>query len=117
MQRVVSRHGVDIDGASRLRLDTFFLFSKRCRVRTKFFPLMLIILPVLAFGLWKSDDVAHVPAGYVTKVTCSEVFVAGRAPADVATANFQNISPTFDWVSIDVDDAAKTVRGHFVKPI
>lgn len=69
---------------------------------------------IVIIGTLKFNDVAQVPSGYVTKVTCSEVFLAGREPAKVAETNFQNISPTFDWVSIDVDVSAQTVRGHFL---
>lgn len=54
---------------------------------------------------------AKVPAGYKAKVTCSEVFVAGRNIDDVMTTNFANISPTFDWVNLQVDESRKTVKG------
>ena len=57
---------------------------------------------------------AKVPAGYKSKVTCSEVFVAGRNADNVMATNFENISPTFDWVKLKIDASAKTVEGRML---
>ena len=57
---------------------------------------------------------AKVPAGYKSKVTCSEIFVAGRDADDVMATNFADISPAFDWVRLKVNTSEKTVEGRML---
>lgn len=67
---------------------------------------------VLAYG--PINKMGKVPAGYKAKVACSEIFVAGRNADDVISTNFDNISPTFDWVKLDVNEVEKSVQGKFL---
>jgi len=71
---------------------------------------IILILVLLAVLLPIGNKAAKVPAGYISKVACSEVFVAGRSSVDVMGTNFDNISPAFDWVDIKIDPDNKTVK-------
>ncbi|MEP3226604.1 MAG: serine hydrolase [Parasphingorhabdus sp.] len=76
--------------------------------------MLLLIGGVLVTIIPKYDRMAQIGVGYQTKIMCSEVFVAGRAPEDVAATNFQNIDPLMDYVSLDVDPVAQTVTGSLL---
>ena len=77
-----------------------------------------VVLGIFAAVLFMTfaifPKIAKVPAGYKAKVACSEIFVAGRLPEDVLSTNFDNISPTFDWVTVKVDTDKKTVTTKFL---
>ncbi len=72
---------------------------------------MMIILG-LALGafIYQQDGRAQIGVGYKTKITCSEVFVAGRKFEDVQE-DFFNIDPMMEKISIQIDKDAKTVSG------
>lgn len=76
--------------------------------RKKWISLAVIAALLLTAGRL-FHKIAKVPSGYIAKVACSEIFAAGRAPSDVMETNFDNISPFFDWVDTDINEAAKTV--------
>jgi len=79
---------------------------------------LIFLLIVLGAALLGASlflpKMAKVPAGYKAKVTCSEVFLAGRSTEEVMNTNFANISPTFDWVKLSVDTNNKTVNSSFL---
>lgn len=74
----------------------------------------LVFLGLIGVGLTLAScsitKMAKVPAGYKAKVTCSEIFLAGRNADDVLNTNFDNISPTFDWVEPKINLTEKTVE-------
>ena len=54
---------------------------------------------------------ARIGVGYMTKVACSEIFVAGRS-ADVVLANdFHGIDPLLEKVKLEIDESEGTVDG------
>lgn len=59
--------------------------------------------------LWKADGMAGVGAGYMAKVACSEIFVAGRDPNTVLQTDFHDISPVLDRIKVKIDAGGKTV--------
>ncbi|MEK7265925.1 MAG: serine hydrolase [Pseudomonadota bacterium] len=61
------------------------------------------------FALWQADRVASVAAGYFAKVSCSEIFVAGRSASAVADGDFHGISPAFDYLKYKIDPSEKFV--------
>ena len=75
---------------------------------------LAFVVACLGVASCSITKMAKVPAGYVAKVTCSEIFVAGRDAGEVATTNFANISPTFDWVKLNVNEAEKSVEGRLL---
>jgi len=62
-----------------------------------------------AYALWKIDSMAGVGAGYMAKVACSEIFVAGRSEQDVVHRDFNDISPILDSVRLEINADNKTV--------
>ena len=74
----------------------------------------LIVMAAIFLAYGPLQKMGKVPSGYVAKVTCSEVFVAGRDSDVVTTTNFANISPTFEWVTINVRPEIKTVKTSFL---
>lgn len=70
---------------------------------------------IFAAGLFFGNKAGKVPAGYIAKVACSEIFVAGRNADDVLSGDqFKNISPAFDLVRSRVDYDMKTVTSSFL---
>jgi len=55
------------------------------------------------------DPMAGVGAGYVAKVACSEIFLAGRDPVVVQKIDFNDISPVLERVRLNIDQANKSV--------
>ena len=55
------------------------------------------------------DPMAGVGAGYVAKVACSEIFLAGRDPVVVQKVDFNDISPVLERVRLNIDQANKSV--------
>jgi CubicO group peptidase (beta-lactamase class C family) len=63
------------------------------------------------FAIVKTDAMVGIGAGYMAKVTCSEIYVAGRNPAAVLANDFHDISPVLDRVRVSIDSSRKTVSG------
>lgn len=78
--------------------------------------LSIIVAALIVFGLFihKQNGRAQIGVGYKTKVTCSEVFVAGRKFEDVVSNDFFNIDPMMDKVSLKIDRTAKAVTGSLL---
>ncbi|MEO1250844.1 MAG: serine hydrolase [Pseudomonadota bacterium] len=53
--------------------------------------------------------IAETVAGYKARISCSEIFVAGRDPASVE-GDFDHVDPRFRRIRLSVDDDAETVR-------
>ncbi|MBB5519373.1 serine hydrolase domain-containing protein [Amphiplicatus metriothermophilus] len=62
-----------------------------------------------AFLHYYLNGVAQVPAGYVAKTLCSEIFLAGRPEAVVRAGEFSGINPVLDHVRARADKEAKAV--------
>jgi len=73
---------------------------------------LAIIVMLLSVGVYGLNIAAHVPAGYVAKVACSETFVAGRDFDDVIASDFNNIHFTFSNVKAKVNIEKKSVTGR-----
>jgi len=67
-----------------------------------------------AAGLYKVDQLARVGAGYRAKILCSEVFVAGRDPEEVNSAEFDGVDPLLGLVSAEVDRETQSVRANIL---
>lgn len=61
------------------------------------------------FALWKADRAASVAAGYFAKVSCSEIFLARRAPSAVTDGEFHDISPAFDHLGFKIDESGRSI--------
>ena len=72
---------------------------------------IVVLGVILSLSAPKISDIARVPVGYVTKVTCSEVFLANRNPVDVAATNFEQVSPIVELVKVKIDNERKAVAG------
>ncbi len=55
------------------------------------------------FGLWRIDTAASVASGYMAKVACSEIFLAGRSTSAVTDGDFHDISRAFDYLGFKID--------------
>jgi hypothetical protein len=64
-----------------------------------------------AFAYVKADGYAGVGAGYMAKVTCSEIFLAGRDGLAVLEGEFNDISPALERVRLTIDSEKRTVSG------
>ncbi len=64
-----------------------------------------------AFAYVKADGYVGVGAGYMAKVACSEIFLAGRDGPAVLAGEFNDISPALDRVRLKIDSGRKTVTG------
>jgi CubicO group peptidase (beta-lactamase class C family) len=62
-----------------------------------------------AYGVHRADSMVGVGAGYMAKVACSEIFVAGRDPAAVTDGEFSGISPVLERVRLKIDQRKKSV--------
>lgn len=60
-----------------------------------------------AAGLAIADRAARVPAAYMAKTLCSEIFLAGRDEAVVRAVEFEGISPAIDLARAAVDRKAR----------
>ncbi len=63
------------------------------------------------FALWKADTMVGVASGYMTKIACSETFVAKRNPPDFLDTEFKDISPVLDRIRLRVDSEKRVVSG------
>lgn len=61
------------------------------------------------FALWKADRAASVAAGYFAKVSCSEIFLAGRPVSTVTDGDFHDISPAFDYLGFKIDKSGRSI--------
>jgi len=68
-----------------------------------------LLLGVLAAAVFYADRLARVPAAYMAKALCSEVFLAARNPIAVAEQEFDGISPAIDRASASIDADARRV--------
>ena len=76
--------------------------------------LFLAFILALFWGFKKvkaTDALARLGVGYMTKVACSEIFVAGRPQAQVLANDFHGIDPLLTKVKLDIDDSAGTIEG------
>lgn len=64
-----------------------------------------------AFAFVKADGYAGVGAGYMAKIACSEIFLAGRDSIDVIDGEFDDISPALERVQLTIDTEERTVTG------
>lgn len=64
-----------------------------------------------AFAYVKADGYVGVGAGYVAKVACSEIFLAGRDGLLVLDGEFNDISPALERVRLKIDSEKKSVVG------
>jgi len=77
--------------------------------------IMLIVLAAaLIFGTFfirKLNGMARIGVAYKVKMTCSEVFVAGRNFESVLTEDFGGIDPLLQKIKIKLDAEAKSLTG------
>ena len=83
----------------------------------KHFRLVLVaaLLVLIFFGgrtLKSLNGQARLGVGYMTKIICSEVFVADRDRDDVLNNDFHGIDPLLSKVKIDIDDNDGSVTGN-----
>jgi len=78
-----------------------------------------ILFTALVFGtFWGIKTVknlnamARIGVGYMTKVACSEIFVAGRPEAEVIAHDFHGIDPILAQVKLDINVSDGIVRGR-----
>ncbi len=69
----------------------------------------VIAAGVIAFA--RIEPMAGVAAGYMAKIACSEIFLAGRDARQVLSGEFENISPALDRVRLKIDSDEKSVSG------
>jgi len=67
-----------------------------------------------AFAFVKADNDAGVGAGYMAKVACSEIFLAGRDGLTVLAEDFNDISPALQRVNLKIDSEKRVVSGSIV---
>lgn len=61
------------------------------------------------FAYLKADAMIGVGAGYMSKVACSEIFLAARDADDVIAGDFNDISPVLDRIRLSVDARTHSV--------
>lgn len=66
------------------------------------------------FAFIKADGYAGVGAGYMAKIACSEIFLAGRDGIGVLEGEFNDISPALERVRLKIDSEQKTVSGSIM---
>jgi len=82
----------------------------------KYIKLILLIAFILAL-FWggkkikETDALARLGVGYMTKVACSEIFVADRPQDEVLANDFHGIDPLMAKVRLDIDESEGTVEG------
>ncbi|MFN0023773.1 MAG: serine hydrolase domain-containing protein [Parvularculaceae bacterium] len=75
------------------------------------FAAALIVAAGGAVAFFRADDYAGVGSGYMAKIACSEIFLAGRDAASVLKGEFNDISPALARVKLTVDTAKRSVSG------
>jgi hypothetical protein len=71
---------------------------------------LLVVAAVGGVGAALVSPYARLVAAYEAKIACSEIFLAGRAEADVRTHDFAGISPVLDYVSLRIDREERVTR-------
>lgn len=69
------------------------------------------VVAAAALAFAAADPLAGVAAGYMTKIACSEIFLAERDALAVLEGEFNDISPVFDRVRLAIDSDEKSVSG------
>ncbi|MCA8895454.1 MAG: serine hydrolase [Amphiplicatus sp.] len=69
----------------------------------------VVAVAAVSAGVIYAGGLAHVGAAYKAKTLCSEIFLAGRAPAEVDADEFAGISPAIDYAKAKVDAAKRSV--------
>ena len=69
---------------------------------------LLIAFIVVRKGM-DFDRLARIGAGYKAKITCSEVFVAGRNKDDIRSQEFENIDPYLKLISTSINEERQSV--------
>lgn len=72
--------------------------------------IVLLIAGVFAYLLYLR--IPQSAAGWAAKAVCSGAFVAGRDPAAIFDEDVRGVSPAFGVVSVDVDEANRSVTGR-----
>jgi CubicO group peptidase (beta-lactamase class C family) len=70
-----------------------------------------LVVAAGVYALAKLNAMAGVGAGYMAKIACSEVFLAGRGAQSVIAGEFNDVSPVLDQARLMVDPAKKSVSG------
>ncbi|WP_169331844.1 serine hydrolase domain-containing protein [Robiginitomaculum antarcticum] len=80
----------------------------------KIIALIFIAALLIGGGVVYSKLAAQAPiaVGYQVKVTCSEVFVAGRDFDTVTAGDFNGIHPLLNYVSTSMDAQSRVISGH-----
>ena len=80
--------------------------------------LKITIILIIGLGLFwgvkkvkELNALARLGVGYMTKVACSEIFVAGRPEAEVLANDFHGIDPLLVKVKLDIDASEGIVKG------
>ena len=76
--------------------------------------LALLIVAGGAIAYPTIDGYARIGAGYKAKLTCSEIFVAGRTSQSVLANEFRDINPALEKVSVNIDAELKTVSASLL---
>lgn len=71
-------------------------------MKKRYVALLGLAIAVGAGGLFAAPY-PRLGAGYVAKMACSEIFLAGRTEADVRADDFAGVSPVLRFVSLKVD--------------
>lgn len=70
-----------------------------------------LVVAAGALAFFKLDAMTGVGVGYMAKVACSEIFLAGREASRVLEDDFNDISPVLDRVQLKIDPEARAVSG------
>ena len=71
---------------------------------------LAIVAAGALFVAFYANPAAGVGAGYIAKVACSEIFLAGRNKDAVLKLDFNGISPLLDYVNVEVDEQSRQVK-------
>ncbi len=80
--------------------------------KTLLIAIAVVAVAAIAFGVKRLDAMARVGDGYLAKVACSEIFLAGRKAETVMSEDFNDISPLFDFARTNIDQEAKVVSAN-----
>ncbi len=70
----------------------------------------LLFLLVIIIGIRQADGFIRTGTGYMAKVLCSEIFIAGRTEADLKASEFDGIHPMLEKISTKIDEQKRTVK-------
>ena len=77
--------------------------------KTISFALAAAIITLIVYLHAKYQPIVEIGAGYKAKITCSELFVAGRNEADILTNDFTGIDPAMDLIKVTINTEIKEV--------